>query len=369
MALDRLIACERFGSLSARACRRRAAARQRGRLVVSGIHLRSPGRYAHGTRARYVAAKCRCAECRAANTAYYHLRQARAKALAAELPPAIGHPGGQVAQMWTAPDGTKRERWYKRACPGPGNGIPCPRDAHLRKDSKGGCCGVCRELLVWNGDVDARDVRAHLRKLSRAGVGYRAVAEACDVSKTVLLQVLTGKKHAIRKRTADRVLGITKDAAADHACIPAGPTWKLLEEIRERGGLTKGDIAERLGLKTPALQIRKTRVLASTALRVRRLHAQVMAEIAEEQGLPTICDECGYSHEPAARRAVVLRMLPCTSEELREAHPCWWSGPNGSARLSHDLRGVGAARLDGVWARREAAPAATSLVQAEASAA
>lgn len=236
------------------------------------LGLPPPERHAHGTRSRYVSG-CRCAECRAANTRYYHERQARAKALAAQ----ITVDGGPVEQVWTAPDGTKRVRVYKRACPGPGGGVYCPRSSHLRKDSKGGVCGVCRELLVWNGNVWAGDVRTHLRKLSRAGVGYKAVAAACDVSKTVLLQVLTGRKKLVRLRTAQRVLAVTKEAIADHALVNAAPTWRLVEQMLE-AGLTKGAIARRLGCERAALQIQKTRVLARTAFAVKRLHAQVMRQ-------------------------------------------------------------------------------------------
>ena len=51
--------------------------------------LPPPDRYPHGTRARYVAAKCRCDACREANRRYYHERvAARAAGDTAELVPA-----------------------------------------------------------------------------------------------------------------------------------------------------------------------------------------------------------------------------------------------------------------------------------------
>jgi hypothetical protein len=241
------------------------------------FHLRRglppPERYAHGTRARYVSAKCRCDLCRKANTAYYHSRQAKARELAAAIAPVAG----ETPQIWTAPDGTKRERWYKRACPGPGNGVPCPRSSHLRKDSKGGCCRVCRELLVWNGNVWAAPVRAHLGKLSRAGVGYKSVAIAADVAFSIVQGVMSGRKKFVRRATADRIMAVTKDAMADHALVDAGPTWKRIHELLEIG-MTKGAIARHLGCGRAALQIRRGKVLARTALAVRRLHTRVMAE-------------------------------------------------------------------------------------------
>jgi len=41
--------------------------------------LPDPESYPHGTRTRYVALKCRCDACRAANTAYYHVIKARGR--------------------------------------------------------------------------------------------------------------------------------------------------------------------------------------------------------------------------------------------------------------------------------------------------
>ena len=75
----------------------------------------------HGTRSRYVAG-CRCDACRAANTRAYHARQAKALERAAEL--GASPASSPVAKTWTAPDGSKRVRLYKRACPGVA-GEPC----------------------------------------------------------------------------------------------------------------------------------------------------------------------------------------------------------------------------------------------------
>ena len=233
--------------------------------------------YEHGTRARYVTG-CRCAECRAANTRAYHEHQARAVAAAVELAPV---PPAPAPQLWTAPDGSKRLRTYARACPGV-DGAPCPNRSHLRKDSKGGVCGRCRELLVWNGLVDARPVLRHLRKLSRKGVGYKAVADAADVGRTTLVEILSGRKRTIRRQAERRVLAVTVEAIADHALVDGAPTWKLLHELIARG-LRKGEIAQRLGMQRAALQIGKERVLARTAYAVARLH-RVLSVPAPETG-------------------------------------------------------------------------------------
>lgn len=226
--------------------------------------------YQHGTRSRYVAG-CRCSECRAANTRAYHERQQRAKALAAE----IAAPATPQPQTWTAPDGSKRVRMYQRACPGP-NGRGCPKRSHLRKDSKGGVCGHCRGLLVWNGLVSALPVQRHLERLSRQGVGYKSVAAAADVGVTILAGVMSGKRARIRAQLAKRVRAVTVDAIADHGLVAAAETWRLIDHLINEEWFTKAELARRLGMTTPALQIRKDRILAKTAQRVRALYRKVM---------------------------------------------------------------------------------------------
>lgn len=226
-------------------------------------------RYAHGTRARYVTG-CRCPPCRASNTAYYHQRQARAKALAAELPPV---PAAAAPQLWTAPDGSQRVRTYARACPGV-NGEPCALKAHLRKDSKGGCCRACREKLVWNGLVDAGPARAHLLALSELGIGRRSVEAACDVAGSLLEAIRGGQKTRIRKKTAARILSVDVGAMADHGLVSARETRRLLRRLRALGLYTRKEVARLLGstARVPSLQVgKRPKVLAATEARVRRL--------------------------------------------------------------------------------------------------
>lgn len=127
----------------------------------------------------------------------------------------------------------------------------------------------------WNGLVDASGARQHIRALSRAGVGRRAVAAASDVALSVIADVRTGKKRRIRARTAKRILAVTKDARADHAHVSAKMTWHRIEILLEEG-FSKAELARRLGFKTPAIQIRRDRVLARTALRVEKLYRSVM---------------------------------------------------------------------------------------------
>lgn len=226
-----------------------------------------------GTRAKYVAGGCRCRKCRIANGRIYHQRQAKAIAAALE----IVTPDMPAPQTWTAPDGTKRIRIYKRACPGV-HGHPCPYRRHLRKDSKGGVCGDCRLKLAWNGLVDVEEVRAHARKLSKQGVGYKSVAAAADVSATEIAKILSGRKTKIRAEAAKRILAVDRDAVADHALVPAGPTWRRIRRLLAEG-FTKTELARRLGSKskTPALQLNTRKITAANAMKVERFYQQIMA--------------------------------------------------------------------------------------------
>lgn len=234
--------------------------------------LPTADRFTHGTRSRYVTG-CRCDECRASNARAYHERQARAKAAVAEL--AAPRRAKLAPQVYTAPNGIQHTRLYKRACAGV-HGKPCPKGSHLRKDSTGTVCGNCRELLIWNGLVSATKVRQHLTRLSLQGVGYKSVAAAADVGATALSNVLRGRQNKIRSQSARRVLAITVEAIADHGIVNGAETWRLLDDLFAHG-LRKSEIARRLGMKAPAIQIRKERVLARTAYAVARLHRLVTA--------------------------------------------------------------------------------------------
>lgn len=242
-------------------------------------------RYPHGTRARYVTG-CRCAPCRESNRLYYHQRQARAKALANE----VSAPAAPSPQTWTAPDDTKRTRLYARACPGV-NGSPCPTGSHLRKDSKGGCCGGCRMKLSGGALVSAERARAHLVALSAQGVGRDAVAAACDVAASSVAAIASGAKTQLRSDTERRILDVDVGAVADHGLVSARPTWKLIRKLL-RGGLTRGAIAQRLGSKTPALQLRHDQVLARTALAVERIYRE-----ATTPRLPAACAQCEFGRQ------------------------------------------------------------------------
>ena len=225
--------------------------------------------WAHGTRACYVQRRCRCEPCRAANRQYYHALQARAVSAAAT----VVVDAGPCAQVWTRPDGSTATRRYARACPGV-NGQACRFRRHLRKDSKGGVCGSCRLQLhgVWNGLVDTAPARAHLKQLSRRGMGHRSVADLASVPKSIVLQIMTGTKRRARSRTVLAILAVEYQHAADKQLVAAGTTMKRLDALKEEG-YTQTEIARRLGsrARVPALQLKTKKITARSAMKVEQL--------------------------------------------------------------------------------------------------
>ena len=149
--------------------------------------------------------------------------------------------------------------------------VPC-RAANSRYAS--GRAAACKDGLS-NRIVSSKRARRHILMLAGVGVGYRAVADASDVGKTLVLSIRTGGRQRIRQETERRILSVTKDACADGALVDADPTWKKIEELQDEG-FTKSELARRLGYQTPALQFKHSEVLASTASKVERFYRQIM---------------------------------------------------------------------------------------------
>lgn len=222
--------------------------------------------FKHGTRARYVAG-CRCRPCTHANVEMYHRQEAESKAAALDLGPQETAP---TPKLWTAPDGTTRTRIYKRGCPGV-RGEPCRWSSHLRKDSTGDVCARCRRLLTWNGLVPAKAARHHLLILSNAGVGYKSVADAASVSRSVVAKIVNGTKKTIRANTERAILEVDRDARADHSLVDARPVWEMVERLMRVHGYTKSAISKWIGQDGQRLQLGKRKVTARNALKVAKM--------------------------------------------------------------------------------------------------
>jgi len=134
-----------------------------------------------------------------------------------------------------------------------------------------------RKRGEWNGLVDATAARLHICRLSHRGVGRRAIAAATDLPESSIFKIKCGKRTRIRRSTEEKLLAVTSDAVSDAALVPATPTWAQIDQLLGEG-FTKTELARRLGYSTPALQLGKTRILASSAAHVDRFFRMTMKE-------------------------------------------------------------------------------------------
>lgn len=171
----------------------------------------------HGTRAKYVAERCRCAECRAANTTEQRRRE--------------------------------RRKLYARW-----NG------------------GAVEDL------VDAEPARRHVKALMAAGIGRRRIAEVSGVSGGSLTKLLYGgpagrpPARRIRPATARKLLAVRANPA-DGARVDATGTRRRLQAL-VACGWTKTHLAAELG-QTPSnfnVTLHAHQVYASTMRAVRALY-------------------------------------------------------------------------------------------------
>ena len=126
-----------------------------------------------------------------------------------------------------------------------------------------------------NGIVDADRARVHLWKLSRAGVGRRAVGDVTDLSDSILHEIRHRRRLRIRARTERKILAVTPELArTDRAKVPASKAWRLIEQLLEEG-FTKAALAKLLGYRSPALQLRRDRITARNEQRVIALHRRL----------------------------------------------------------------------------------------------
>lgn len=157
--------------------------------------------YPHGTRARYNAQKCRCTECRRANSEY------------------------------------EKSRY---------------RDPRVPADA----------------------ARAHLLALSAAGVGRDAVADACDITPNAVTRITSRTNDKIRRSLEVKILTVDASARADHSLVDGAETRRLIREI-----IAEGYRRRHIGHDLINVHYRdRGMVTAITALRVRKLHAALLAE-------------------------------------------------------------------------------------------
>jgi hypothetical protein len=211
-------------------------------------------KYEHGSYARYSLAKCRCFPCKVANADYVHnIAEPR------RLPYRV-----RFARM-------TREFWVQRLADGACVlKTPDRAAAYRRRDQLNG--------PFKNRDdrerVPAAKARRHILKLKKT-VGTRVIAARAGVSRSCIQHILSGEFATLRRATSDAILGVVADTVPG-SYVDASPTWKLIAEILATGK-SQAWIAQQLGAKSRALQIRKGACRRSTANRVRELHARIFA--------------------------------------------------------------------------------------------
>lgn len=118
--------------------------------------------------------------------------------------------------------------------------------------------------------VDAEPAREHLRKLSKAGIGYKTVAEYSGIGKSTLYQLMTGTRTKVRRKNLDAILAVDRSCFTAGTLIRAGETWRRINWMLDEG-FTKAEIARRLGHASSSLQFKKKKVTGKTHVKVERL--------------------------------------------------------------------------------------------------
>lgn len=191
-----------------------------------------------------------------------------------------------ASQFSSKPHGTRLR--YMSGC----KCVPC-RAANSRYESER---LAARARGDWNGYVRSERTRAHLQQLSAQGVGYKSVAKAAGVSKTVLASILFRDKKKIRARTERKVLAVNQRALPQSALLPAAPFWKLINDLRKRFGYSKKMIAKLLlGSHAKSLQLNENRITLFNARKIMRLHEDLTRPVKPVIIAVTRGDQCRSS--------------------------------------------------------------------------
>lgn len=141
---------------------------------------------------------------------------------------------------------------------------------------------IARPDEAWCPYVDAGPAREHIEWLRSCGIGLKSLTLLSGVSHGTLSKLMygdglrnMGPSRRVRPATAEKIMATMPAMATGAQKIPAGPTWRLLDELIGRGW-AKSELSRRLGHRGPGLQISRQLVRASTARAVERLHAELM---------------------------------------------------------------------------------------------
>lgn len=119
--------------------------------------------------------------------------------------------------------------------------------------------------------VDASPAREHIRALSRHGIGYKTVSHYAGVGNSTLFQIMSGRRLKVRRLTLEAVLAVDRRCFTGGTLLPASETLRRIAWLKSEG-FTERQIAKRMGLRTPHLQINRRRVTGRTASRIERIY-------------------------------------------------------------------------------------------------
>ncbi|TAM78193.1 hypothetical protein EPN44_01390 [bacterium] len=155
--------------------------------------------------------------------------------------------------------------------------------------------------------IDTKAVIRHCVWLKTVGVGLRTVSVRSGVSRGVLCRILSGDIRKTRRGTADKILAIGPSDRPGAAFIDAAETWRLLEDLIALG-YRRGWIAQQLGARRPALQLRRDRITVTTARKVRRLYLEISRRDARLQ--KRFGNKVAGEQSTRERVATTLRSMP-----------------------------------------------------------
>lgn len=78
---------------------------------------------------------------------------------------------------------------------------------------------LARKNGDWNGLVFADRARAHIKMLSRRGIGRDLVADVSGISRSMIADIKACRKLRIRARTEKRILAVSEEARASRTLV------------------------------------------------------------------------------------------------------------------------------------------------------
>ena len=146
-----------------------------------------------------------------------------------------------------------------------------------------------RYRAVCRGDSDplisSARARRYLKRLRRAGVGLRVVADLAQIPRSTLQKIRSGSRRHCRQSSSERICSVTIEPWADGHYVDARPSWRQLDRLLS-DGWTKTELARQLGSTAlrPALQLRRDRITARNARQVARLFARLRRRLPPTLG-------------------------------------------------------------------------------------